>query len=86
MTQRVMFEGWNTPVLYLAGVIVVELLQEILAMVLGLSLGVGKGQTFFLKLGRESLGHVLPIRRGGRTGELPDDAGDLFAGIQHWVD
>jgi hypothetical protein len=28
----------------------------------------------------------LPSRRGGRTGDLSDDAGDFFAGIQHWVD
>ena len=41
---------------------------------------------YLLKLGRERLDQVLPPRRGGRAGDLPDDAGDLFAGIQHWVD
>lgn len=86
MTQRVVFKGRNASVLDLAGVIVVELLEEVDAMGLGLSLGVGQGHASFLKLGREGLDHVLPPRRGGRTGQLPDDAGDFFAGIQHWVD
>ena len=56
------------------------------AIGLGLGLSVGKGGALFLKLGRERLDHVLPPRRGGRTGELPDNAGDLFAGVKHWVD
>ena len=86
MTQCIMFEGRNATVLDLAGVIVVELLEEVAAMGLGLGLSVGKGGALFLKLGRERLDHVLPPRRGGRTGDLPDDAGDLFAGVQHWVD
>ena len=86
MTQRVVFKGRNTPVLDLAGVIVVEFLEEVGPMGLGLGLSVGKGGALFLKLGRERLDHVLPPRRGGRTGDLPDDAGDLFAGMKHWED
>ena len=86
MTQRVVFEGRNASVLDLAGVIVIELLQEIRTMGLGLGLSIGKDDSFFLKLGRECLDNVLPPRRGGRTGDLPDDAGDLFAGVKHWVD
>jgi hypothetical protein len=69
----------------LAGVIVIEFFEEVGSMGLGLGLRVGKGHALFLELGREGLDHVLPPRRGGRTGDLPDDAGDLFAGVKHWV-
>jgi hypothetical protein len=86
MTQRVVFKGRNASVLDFASVIVVEFPEEVDAMGLCLSLSVGKGHALFLKLSREGLDHVLPPRRGGRTGDLPDDAGDLFAGVKHWVD
>ena len=86
MTKRVMFEGRNATVLDLAGVIVVKLLKEVGTMGLGLGLSIGKHDSLFLKLGCERLDHVLPPRRGGRTGDLPDNAGDLFAGVKHWVD